>query len=319
MLPLLLACATSPSTPPRLPPGLPADVVVVRVADGNLEVGGAPVAPFADLDHAPTDDDDPVLARALAAAHDEPVLVELPPDTPFWKVRKVLGSAKVAGTGPIWLSSGGSEAFPLAASPRYELGGACETPIAVTGARPLVTLSLQTGADGAWVLASARFLPVTAKGPVQGLPDECLSVPSCDAVYAAGPLRAACEAATGDAPERVDLGAEIGCLLPIARSPEEVATWREELPAVIGALGLGAQELLVVMPEARTRYDAVLAVLGGFVDAKADAPSVAHTLLVEGNDGPPVCNAPVRTARALEEAGARWVGAHVRPEAPGGP
>src|SRR5687768_15370025 len=112
MLSFLLACATSPSKPPSPPPGLPPDVVVLRVADGELAVGGAPVASWADLDRSPTDDDDPVLARALAAAHGEPVLVELPPDTPFWKVRKVLGSAKVAGTGPIWLSSGGSEAFP---------------------------------------------------------------------------------------------------------------------------------------------------------------------------------------------------------------
>jgi hypothetical protein len=317
VLPFLLACATAPTSAP-LPPGVPADAVVLRVVDGSLTVGPTAVGPWSDLDRSPTDDDDPVLARALAAVTGKPLLVELPPDTMFWKVRKVLGSAKVAETGPVWLSAG-KEAFPLAASPRYGLGGTCAEPVPVSGARPLVTLSLQTGADGAWVLASARFLPQTPKGPVQGLPDECLHVPGCDAVYPEGPLREACALGAGGAPERVGLGGELGCVLPIAKAPEQVATWRKDLPAVIGQLGLGGQELLVVMPEARTRYDAVLAVLGGFTDAGHPAPAVGFTLLVEGNDGPPVCNAPVRTAAALEEAGARWVGAHVRPaEAPDG-
>ncbi len=48
---------------------------------------------------------------------------------------------------------------------------------------------------------------------------------------------------------------------------------------MIGALGLGAHELMIVMPEARTRYDAVLAVLGGFADAGFAVPPVGFTAI----------------------------------------
>ncbi len=61
MLSLLFqACATGPTVAP-LPPGLPADIAVVRVADGNLTVGGTLVGPWTDLDRSPTDDDDQTL------------------------------------------------------------------------------------------------------------------------------------------------------------------------------------------------------------------------------------------------------------------
>src|SRR5688572_28234754 len=105
---LLQACVGAPTAPP-LPPGLPADIAVVRVEDGNLTVGGTLVGPWTDLDRAPTEDDDPTLALALATLAHRPVLVDLPGDTPFWKVRKVLGSARAGETGSVYLSAGGAE------------------------------------------------------------------------------------------------------------------------------------------------------------------------------------------------------------------
>ena len=98
-------------------------------------------------------------------------------------------------------------------------------------------------------------------------------------------------------------------MLPIARAPADVARWRAELPGVIGQLGLAEQPLVMVMPEARVRLDALTAVLHGFADAGAPVPAVGATLLIQGNDGPPVCNATVRSAADLADAGAAWLGA----------
>jgi hypothetical protein len=106
----------------------------------------------------------------------------------------------------------------------------------------------------------------------------------------------------------VKLGGEHGCLLPIARRPDDVGIWRAALPSVVERLGLSERTLLLVMPEARVRLDALLAVLGGFRDAGAKVPPFGLSLLVEGNDGPPVCDAAVRDAKALDAAGARWLG-----------
>jgi hypothetical protein len=320
MLALLAACGTSPpASPPAdaLPPGVPTGAVAVRLAGADLTADGKPVEPWQQLDRAPTDEDEPALATALAAAKEAPILVDLPGDTPFWKVRKILGSIRTAGAGPAFLAVAGSgEAFPLAQAPRFGLGGVCDAPLPVSGAEPLVTVSLQTGTDGAWVVATGRFLPVLPSGPTEGYPTSCLAVPACDALFPDGPLRTACASPTARAPERVALAGETGCLLPIAKTPDQVARWRAELPGVLGRLGLGKRPLLLVMPEARTRLDALLAVLGGFRDAGLPVPSVGATLLVEGNDGPPVCNAEVRDEAALGAAGARWLGSLRYPAEP---
>jgi hypothetical protein len=49
-------------------------------------------------------------------------------------------------------------------------------------------------------------------------------------------------------------------------------------------------------------------VLGGFRDAGANVPALGLSLLVEGNDGPPICDADIRDAASLAAAGARWLG-----------
>lgn len=312
MLVLLSLACGGPPPPPPLPPGVLDTAARLQVVGDGLVLDGAPVLKLSDLDAAPTDEDDPRLVEAVSALGMRPLWIELPGDTPFWKARRVIGSARAANLPATWVSATGTnEAFPLVAPPRHRLGGPCGgEPAHVSGAVPLVTMSLQTGADGQWMVATARFLPKTPSGPVDGLSPECMLVPACDAIWQAGALQTACFQGFGGAPaeQRVALGGEHGCMLPIARVPDDVARWRQLLPALLGQLGLGDDDLLVVMPEARSRYDAVLAVLGGFVDAGLRAPHVGTTLLVEGNDGPPVCNAPVRDAYTLDMAGARWLG-----------
>ncbi|MEQ1504092.1 MAG: hypothetical protein ABMB14_17750 [Myxococcota bacterium] len=304
----IVGCAVSEP----IPPGLPDGVVRLAVRDDQVRVGDAVVQPFSDLAKDPTEAVDPALSAAVAAAMTpgpRPVWVSAPPDLPFWGVRRLLGSARDAGAADAWLSIAGSpEVFPISPAPRYELGGVCEAPIPVRGVEPLITVSIQTGADGEWALATARFVPVTERGPTDGLAPECLAIPPCDALFPDGPLRAACLAPGDAAPERVGLGGDTGCLLPIAKQPEDVAGWRPELTARITALGLGERPLRIVMPEARSRLDAVVAVVGAFVDAGLPAPAIGATLLVEGNDGPPVCNASVQDRDGLALAGARWIG-----------
>lgn len=306
MLWTIIACGTPP-----LPPGLPNDTLPLRVADGDLVFGADAkvVEPWEVFAADPTEPVDPGLLAGFQGSAGRPLWVELPPETPFWAVRRVLGTAKEAEITSIWLSAAGSpELFPVTPAPRFTIGGACAEPIAVTGAAPLITVSLQRGADGAWVVATARFIPITADGPTEVLSNDCLAAPSCDTLFTDPKLLEACNSGVPGAPERVTLAGERGCLLPIARTPDMVAAWRPELARVIGVLGLGDHPLRVVMPEARTRLDAVFAVLGGFVDAGLPVPNVGATLLVEGNDGPPVCNATVRDKQQLAEAGARWLG-----------
>jgi len=299
----LLACGGAP------PPTVDAGVLTTR--NGDLFLDGATLLSLDVLAGQPTTELDDELVAALRPAAGREIAVVLPPDLPIWIVRKVVGSAREAGVVPTEIGAiGAPERFPLADPLRYGLETACDAPRDVKSTEPLVTLSVQSGQDGAWVLATAQFLPSfggAASDAVDGLPETCVSVPSCDTIYSQdAALRAACEQGGGE--HRVKLGGEHGCLLPIARRPEEVGMWRAELPSIVGRLGLADRPLLLVMPEARTRLDAVLAVLGGFRDAGANVPPLGLSLLVEGNDGPPMCDAEVRDAATLAAAGARWLG-----------
>jgi hypothetical protein len=306
---LLLWSGCGP-TVPTTPAGVPAGTPALWVDDGDVvRLGPQEVVHWSAIAEAPTE---PIEETLAAGLKEGPLWVSLPPETAFWGVRRTLGSAKEAGAGPVYLSARGApEAFLLPAAPKYQLLTTCEAPIPVTGVDALVTWSLQGGLDEAWVIASARFVPVTAGGPTDGLPPECLAVPPCETLFPEGPLRTACTAQAGQpAPDRVTLGGERGCLLPIAKQPADVARWRPEIAKLVGSLGLADRKLLVVMPEAWTRLDALLAIVGGFVDAGLPVPAVGTTALVEGNDGPPVCNATVQDAAGFAEASARWLGGH---------
>lgn len=294
-------------------PAPPAGTVLVTLDDAGVHVAGGRTIDTRTFQSDPTLDAEPALVAALTASAGSPVRVDLPADTPFWKLRRVVGSARDAGLGPISFRSGDApEAFPIRGSEKYDLGFRCAAPVPVTQAEPLVTLSVQSGPDGAWVVGTATFLPVGPDGPVDGFGPECLSVPACDVLYPDGPLRAACVRADG--PRRVDLGGEWGCLLPIAKAPDQVAEWRRLLPGLVERLGLSDHRLRVVMPEARIRVDALAAVLGGLTDAGLPT-AVGTESLVEGNDGPPVCMATVRDRDALAAAEAAWLGSVRAPPA----
>ena len=314
------ACA---QRPPALPSGLQAGTAALWVdSEYQIHLDDQVLQHWSTLADSPTEPVEYGLASKLAAASSKPLWLSLPPETAFWGVRRVIGSAKEAGVGPIFLSaSGGKDALPVLSPPRYEIAMGCDAPVPVRGADLLVTLSLQGGPEESWVIGSARFVPITEKGPTDGLPDECLLVPPCEELFPEGPERAACadqaqRAKSGEPsfPSRVTFGGERGCLLPIAKSPPEAEKWRSELGRLVPVLGLSERKLLVIMPEAKVRLDALLPLMGAFA-ASGVTPALGTATLVEGNDGPPVCNASIQSADALAEAAARWLGAHIRPEA----
>jgi hypothetical protein len=287
-------------------PQVPDGTVLVTIDDAGVHVAGGGAIDQRTLESDPTNDVEPALVTALSAAAGHPARIDVPPDLPFWKLRRVLGSAREAGAGPLSFRVGDAErAVEVVRPDRYDLGFRCAEPVPVSGVEPLVTLSVQSGVDGAWVVATATFLPVGPGGPVDGHAPTCLSVPACDALYPDPERRAAC--ARGDGARRVELGGEWGCLLPIAKTPTQVSEWRRLLPGLVERLGLRSHRLRVVMPEARIRADAVAAVLDGLADA--GLPTALGTeSLVEGNDGPPVCMATVRDAATLANAEAAWLG-----------
>ncbi len=303
MIALVLGgCGGGAAAGPTAPP---AGTALATVDADGVAVGEARVSQR-DFERDPTRDEVPELVDALAPRAGSPLWVDVPADTPFWKLRRVVGSARAAGLSPVsFRVAGAPEVHEVVRPERYGLGFRCAAPVPVTAFEPLVTLSVQAGGDGAWVVATSTFLPVGPDGPVDGYPPECLAVPPCGELFADPAAREACERGGGQ--RRVDLGGEWGCLLPIAKSPEQVSEWRRLLPGLVERLGLADLRLRVVMPEAKVRVDAVAAVLDGLTDAGL-RPALGTESLVEGNDGPPVCMAVVRDRATMAAAAAAYAG-----------
>jgi hypothetical protein len=295
----LAACAD-----PR-PAGGPEGAVRLHRDGDALQVEGGPSVPWAGLAASPTEADDPDLVQALSALAGRALWVDLPGDTPFWMVRKVVGSARAARAGEVFLAVGAA-GFPVGDAPQYGLGDCGPDPVVATGVASLVTLSIQAERDRVWLRGGASFLPVIeGKGPVGGL-EGCAAI-AC-AAFSDAAERAACEA-HAEAPGRVELAGPAGCLIDPGRPSADLAGWRTDVAAGARALALDRQPLLVVMPEARVRLDAIVAVGQGLVDAGVARPALGLAALVEGNDGPPTCEGGVGDAAGLRAAAARWAGA----------
>jgi len=316
MLPLLIATlwACTFSSAPDHAASLPEGTAHVTIVGEGFAVDDAPVVGFAELERDPVDAVDPALKAALAGR--PAVYLPLPADTSWYRVRKVLGSAEAAEVPAAWLSSDDRlvrEGKPKRIGLKMSCGAG---PLSFTEVVPRVTLSLQRSADGIWGVANARFLPVVDGRPTDGLPPGCLQARPCSDLFS-GPAAEACEAgrAGEPAPPSVSLGGEVGCLLPLLRRESDLAMWDEALPTVLKRLGLDAEVPVVVSPEARVRYDVVVATLAGFERAGLPAPALGRPL-VEGNDGAPLCTADITSAEQLQAAAARYAGSMMRQEAP---
>ena len=297
--------------------GVDSDAIHVRVEGDEVLVAGEAASSLILLNADPQGRLDPALKGKLQAHQGRPAWIELPPSTLFLTTRRVVNSALAANVGPVVLSStGGTRAVPLGKPPRYGLAATCpDGPRQVEGVEPLVTLSIQRGPEGAWLFATARYLPVLEHGggkqAVDGLPNACLAIPPCERLFSDPELVSACQGGEmkGAAPGRVTLGGPSGCFTDLAADLPAIERWPVQVAERVGELALGERPLIVVMPEAQVPHAAVVAVLDGFTKAKARPVSVGTTLLIQGNDGPPRCDAPVRSAQMLASAGARWLGA----------
>lgn len=307
MLILLMACGllSTPSPVPELPEG----AATVTVAGEGVRVDGTEVVTFEVLEVDPVDAVDPSLREALEGR--PAAWLSLPAELPWYRARKLVGSASAAGVAQRWLSIEGGPAAPVMEGepPRSRLQVGCASgPVPWTGVAPRVTVALQRSTDGTWALATARFVPVVDGVPTEGLPATCLAPMACSALYQ-GDDAEACEAGRAEgARSRVTLGDEVGCLLPLIRKGGDLAMWEESLPRVLRRLGLDEGPTVVVSPEARIRMDVVLATLDAFAAVDAPGPTLGRPL-VEGNDGAPLCQAEVRDAASLRRAAARYAGA----------
>ena len=316
-----LACG-SPTVPQVA--GVPEGAAHLKVADGQLRLDGTSVGSVAQVLADPFQDADPGLTAALRPYSGRSLWMELPPTATFLLLRSLANAAHKSGVASVVVSQhGGERAYPLAEPPHYALRGTCpDGPFTVVGVSPLVTVSVQTGADGTWLVGTVRFLPVAdlngSEQAVDGLSRDCLAVPACAELYGETPsLQQACEtgAASEDVPSRWAWGGEVGCVAPIAKADGDVQGLAPPLAETVRRLELGQHPLRMVMPEAQASVAAVLAVLAGFDEANIPTPAVGTTLLIQGNDGPPLCNAPIRDAAGLAQASAKWLGHTGRPVA----
>ncbi len=308
----LSGCGWLASAP--VPEGLDPAGLRVQVRDQAFEVvplaGGEPRARvgWEELEVDPVDASDGRLVEGVQGAPG--VWLDLPASLPWYRVRKALGSVATAKVEPVFLSVEGSGVPALRPGEEPEIGlrmSCREGPLPWTGVQPRITVALQRSTEGSWAVANARFLPVVDGVPTDGLPVLCLAEASCSDWYS-GAEKEACEAGRAEFFDgRVSLGGEVGCLLPFLSTPDDLASWTTELPPVLKRLGLDGTEPVLVSPEARIRWDTVLTTLAAFQGAGLPLPALAKPL-VEGNDGPPLCDATVRDAAALKAAAARRAG-----------
>lgn len=309
LLPSLLGCfgASAPAPDDSEP-----STVEIGVEGRDLLVGRRVLGPTADLLADPADGLHPPLIDAL---RDAPrIRVRASVDTPWLLVRKLVNSAERAGASHIELvrapGPGGDDAkpWPPARPVRSSWRPSCpEEPAKVVGVDRGFTLQIHRGREGLWALASAKFRPLVEEGgsvvPMVDLPASCWAEPSCELLDGVG--REACLA--GEAgPERVELAGKWGCLLPIAKQPDGVDAWTPDLANLVDAYGITDQHDVMLIPEATVPFGAVSAVLDAFRQRGQPPPTLGE-LLLEGNDGPPICDIAIRDRDALAAAEGRWL------------
>ena len=113
-------------------------------------------------------------------------------------------------------------------------------------------------------------------------------------------------------PATVAIGGEVGCLLPIAKKPGDDARWRADLAAVLRDLEIGPDTETHLTVEAKAPWSAAVSILGGYADAGLRQPEIALALM-ETDEGPPACDAPIRSGKGLRNARGTWYGSTLDP------
>jgi hypothetical protein len=318
---VLLACGGAPPAPapvdapeapaasgPAVTPGPshdPSGALILRMRADTVQVGEMLVEGMPGPDPAGVVD---VLVDTVRDAGVTDVILDAPPTARWLAVRQVAESVKEGGVNRIRWRLGDRTVGPtdLNARSSGSLAGVCRGErMQVTGVDHRYTLNLEASVEESWVRGSVRFRPIVDGAPMEGLDPACWSSFPCAGLLAGAESVAACDTArsTGDTGVRtVAIGGANGCLAPL---------WKGTRPTswdVGGALaGLGATNHEVqLVPEARVTWDVVHATLVS-LDETVGLPYVPLSLL-QGNDGPPLCDAPVRSVSDLDRATGTWVG-----------
>ncbi len=311
----LLACgaqSTRTPAPSQRPDAVPDTAVHVGLSDGQLTVDGVAIVGLADTDL--TNGIHPPLLDKLSGAGT--AWITAPADAEWLYVRKLFMSAREAGVGELWLGlEGADQAFGQPGPSTASINNTCKDgPLTISDVATALSLSIQTGSDGTWAIGTARFRPIVLKGEAEvaivDLPTSCWAPTSCQ-IFEDG-TAAACEEAIALEPldARVPIGGEVGCLLPIIKEPGDAAAWRGQLRKVMKNLQISPDTETLLMVEAKAPWESVTSILGAFADRGARMPSLG-TPLLEGHDGPPICDAPIRDAASLRSARGIWLGSQL--------
>ncbi len=321
---LMLACSSptppdveadptvAPAAPDTVAPAAPESEatgpLVLRLRGEEVQIGSQVVEGLPGPDPAGVVEALASLVRASAA---EAVIIDAPAEARWLHVRQVAISAREGGATSLYWRLGQLTVGPTVPEERSSgrLAGACRGErLPVIGVDRRYTVNLEANAEVSWARASVTFRPVVDDGeptPFEGLEPACWQAASCDALLEGPGARDACDAATsGSEPgrARVAVGGSSGCLAPL---------WKGTRPAAwtIGEAltGVGAKEHDVqLVPEARVTWDVVHATLVN-LDETLGMPHLPLSLL-QGNDGPPVCDAPARSTPDVLRAAGSWVG-----------
>ncbi len=308
-----MACGVGPARNTR-PPQVPAEAAAVAIAGDDVTVRGTVEGKRDDLFEDLINDSYAPLLEPLKGARQ--VWISAPANTEWLAVRKLVQTSLATGDESLWLSVTDT---PVAYGSPRELRGdwasSCpQGPVPIAGADRAFTFEVHRGSDGVWGQANVRFRPILHAGAAgtDSLPGSCWKDASCAVLSPAS--RAACEAVAGDpahrAPRRLNIGGAVGCLLPLGKAEGDLDSWPPELVTNLELLGIGASDDVMLIPEATAPWDAAVALLAGFAAAGQPLPTFGQPL-VEGNDGPPLCTAPLRSKADIDVAMGRWFAQYV--------
>lgn len=314
---LLLACGGDPPPVVR-PPGVPEAAAFLRYSGNDLKLDDVVIAPWQELTHEGDQPFEPLLdALDDRLVKEAGTWVALPSNASWGEARRSIHTVYQAGAGPVWLGAmGAGEAFgPLDNRPPGRPILSCpEGPLEVVGVAGRLALELHADDAQTWTLAHVRFKPkIKGEGDevkvAELLPLACWKPASCD-VLVRPELVDACRqgaAASTSVPDRVEVGGSVGCALTLGKGSGGHAGWRQEVPKLLGGLGLDAATGVMLLADENVALDPILSVLAGLSTHGITNPQLGM-LRMGSADGAPTCTADVKDAAALELAGARWLG-----------
>jgi hypothetical protein len=311
----LFACSVPESPAPSLPArpaSVPPGAVHIAMSAGTLTVNGDPINGFDSA--ALANGVHPPLLDVLSSEH--PVWITAPPRTEWLFVRKLFLTSRQAGVTKVWLGlEGGDEAFLQPPGSQASFNRGCKDQrLPITGVDTSLSLTLHTSSNGSWAIGSARFAPIATRGgvsvPIVDLPVSCWAPGTCTLFD--GDTARACEEATQREPlaSRVPIGGSAGCLSPLLKNLVDDANWRGGVKQTLSMLGIAPNTETLLMVEAQAPWTAVIALLGAFSDQGIRLPNLGEPL-IEGHEGPPICDAPIRDRASLQTAAGLWFGSQL--------